>query len=143
MDNNERAMILLVEDEQGDADLIVDALRDRHFLHACCRVGTGEEALAYLEKCTVGELPDLILLDLNLPGISGKDVLRKIKTNQSITSVPVVIMTSSRSEDDILESYNNNCNCYISKPIDLADLERVVESIISFWFTTVSLPNFK
>lgn len=135
--------ILLVEDNPGDVDLARNALENskiRNILHA---VSNGEEAMAFL-RCQ-GEYanasrPDLVLLDLNLPRKDGREVLAEIKSDDDLKRIPVVIMTSSRDEEDILKSYNLHANCYITKPMDLNQFIKVVKSIEDFWFTIVKLP---
>ena len=135
--------ILLVEDNPGDVDLARNALENskiRNILHA---VSNGEEAMAFL-RCQ-GEYanasrPDLVLLDLNLPRKDGREVLAEIKSDDDLKRIPVVILTSSRDEEDILKSYNLHANCYITKPMDLDQFIKVVKSIEDFWFTIVKLP---
>ncbi len=135
--------ILLVEDNPGDVDLARNALENskiRNILHA---VSNGEEAMAFL-RCQ-GEYanasrPDLVLLDLNLPRKDGREVLAEIKSDDDLKRIPVVILTSSRDEEDILKSYNLHANCYITKPMDLNQFIKVVKSIEDFWFTIVKLP---
>lgn len=135
--------ILLVEDNPGDVDLARNALENskiRNILHA---VSNGEEAMAFL-RCQ-GEYanasrPDLVLLDLNLPRKDGREVLAEIKSDDDLKRIPVVILTSSRDEEDILKSYNLHANCYITKPMDLNQFMKVVKSIEDFWFTIVKLP---
>ena len=135
--------ILLVEDNPGDVDLARNALENskiRNILHA---VSNGEEAMAFL-RCQ-GEYanasrPDLVLLDLNLPRKDGREVIAEIKSDDDLKRIPVVIMTSSRDEEDILKSYNLHANCYITKPMDLNQFIKVVKSIEDFWFTIVKLP---
>jgi len=135
--------ILLVDDNPGDVDLARNALENskiRNILHA---VSNGEEAMAFL-RCQ-GEYanasrPDLVLLDLNLPRKDGREVLAEIKSDDDLKRIPVVIMTSSRDEEDILKSYNLHANCYITKPMDLNQFIKVVKSIEDFWFTIVKLP---
>ena len=135
--------ILLVEDNPGDVDLTREGLADgkiRNNLHVA---GDGEEAMAFLRRG--GEhadmpVPDLILLDLNLPGKDGREVLTEIKADEQLGHIPVVVLTSSQDEEDILRSYRLHANCYISKPIRFGEFVKVVQSIEEFWFTIVTLP---
>ena len=135
--------ILQVEDNPGDVDLTREGLADgklRNHLHVA---GDGEEAMAFLRR---GEehadlpVPDLILLDLNLPRRDGREVLTEIKADEGFKHIPVVILTSSQDEEDILQSYRLHANCYISKPVGLTEFVKVVKSVESFWFTIVALP---
>ena len=136
--------ILLVEDNPGDVDLTREGLADgklRNHLHVA---GDGEEAMAFLRR--EGEhadmpVPDLILLDLNLPRKDGREVLAEIKSDERSKHIPVVILTSSQDEEDILRSYRLHANCYIPKPVRFGEFVKVVQSIEEFWFTIVALPT--
>lgn len=136
--------ILLVEDNPGDVRLIEEALKEgkvRNILHV---VGDGVEAITFLQK--QGEYseiprPDLILLDLNLPKKDGREVLAEIKADDNLKRIPVVVLTTSQSEKDILKSYDLYANCYITKPVDLDKFLEVVKSIEDFWLTVVKLPD--
>jgi CheY-like chemotaxis protein len=136
--------ILLVEDSPGDVRLTREALRDakvRNVLHV---VADGLEATAFLlrqGKYASAPRPDLILLDLNLPKKSGREVLEEIKMDSSLSTIPVVILTTSAAEEDILRSYQLHANCYITKPVDLDQFLRVVKTIDSFWLAIVKLPT--
>jgi chemotaxis family two-component system response regulator Rcp1 len=135
--------ILLVEDSPNDADMTMDALRDGRVRNRITHVEDGVEAMALLRR--VGKYadaprPDLILLDLNLPRKNGREVLAEIKQDPELRRIPVVIMTSSDDEKDILAAYNLYVNCYITKPVDLDQFIAVVKSIEQFWFTIVKLP---
>jgi two-component system, chemotaxis family, response regulator Rcp1 len=135
--------ILLVEDNPGDADLAREALENSKIRNTLSVVGDGEEALAFLRrsgKYAAAPRPDLILLDLNLPRKSGREVLAEIKSDDYLKRIPVVILTVSKDEEDVLESYNLHANCYITKPIDLHQFLRVVRAIEDFWLTIVKLP---
>ena len=135
--------ILLVEDNPGDADLAREALENSKIRNTLSVVGDGEEALAFLHrsgKYAAAPRPDLILLDLNLPRKSGREVLAEIKSDEDLKRIPVVVLTVSKDEEDILESYNLHANCYITKPIDLHQFLRVVRAIEDFWLTIVKLP---
>jgi CheY-like chemotaxis protein len=135
--------VLLVEDNPGDVRLTREALREgkiRNNLHVA---RDGVEALAFLRR--QGEhagapRPDLILLDLNLPRKDGREVLTEIKDDATLRQIPVVVLTSSQAEEDIIRAYDLHANCYISKPVDLDQFINVVRSIEDFWFTVVKLP---
>jgi chemotaxis family two-component system response regulator Rcp1 len=136
--------ILLVEDNPGDARLAREALNESSIKHNLYIVDDGEKALEFLFKR--GEYhslpqPDLILLDLNLPKISGLQVLAEIKAEDHLRKIPVVVLSISQSEKDIEESYNLNANCYVTKPLDLNEFIRVFENIQNFWLKTVRLPG--
>ena len=136
--------VLLVEDSPGDVRLTREALKDAK-VHISLHVASdGIEAMAYLqcEGPYVNAIrPDLILLDLNLPRKDGRQVLKEIKESPTLRSIPVVILTTSSSEADILQSYDLHANCYISKPVDLDGFLKVVQSIDSFWLSVVKLPR--
>lgn len=135
--------ILLVEDNAGDVRLIEESLKaykTRNLLHV---VEDGEQALAFLRR--EGEYsdaarPDLILLDLSLPRKDGREVLAEIKRDDDLKRIPVVVLTGSNAEEDILRSYEQHANCYITKPIDLDQFARMVRGIEEFWFAIVKLP---
>ncbi|HTP27330.1 MAG TPA: response regulator [Anaeromyxobacteraceae bacterium] len=135
--------ILLVEDNPGDADLAREALEGakvRNNLHV---VGDGELAMAFLRRqgnYADFPRPGLVLLDLNLPRMDGRQVLAEIKADEDLRRIPVVILTTSKDEEDVLRSYNLHANCYITKPINLTQFLNVVKSIEEFWLTIVSLP---
>ncbi len=135
--------ILLVEDNPGDARLAEEALKDAKVCNNMNLVQDGVEALAYLRhegKYADKPRPDLILLDLNLPRKNGREVLAEIKVDEDLKRIPVVILTVSQDERDILETYENHANCYITKPVDLAQFMEVVKAIEDFWLTIVKLP---
>jgi len=135
--------ILLVEDDPGDIDLIEEALEDAKLQINLNSVRDGVEALAYLRregKYIQAISPDLILLDLNLPRRDGREVLQDIKGDNYFKRIPVVVLTTSDAEEDILKSYNLGANCYVSKPLGMQDFIKIVESIENFWFTVVKLP---
>lgn len=136
--------ILLVEDNEGDARLAKEAMRDSKIRNTLHHVFDGEEAMAFLRK--EGKYagvprPDLVLLDLNLPKKDGREVLAEIKGDDRLKQIPVVILTVSSAEEDILRTYNLHANCYITKPIDLEQFMKVVRSIEDFWLSIVKLPN--
>ena len=135
--------ILLVEDNPGDIRLTTEALKEQKLYNKLNIVTDGVEAMAYLRKegkYSGATRPDLILLDLNLPRKDGREVLKDIKSDDSLKSIPVVVLTVSKFEEDIIKSYNLHANCYISKPVDLNQFLKVARSIQEFWFTMVKLP---
>jgi two-component system, chemotaxis family, response regulator Rcp1 len=136
--------ILLVEDSPGDVRLTREALKDAKMYINLHVASDGIEALAFLNR--EGEYadvprPDLILLDLNLPRKDGRQVLEEIKENPALMTIPIVILTTSASEEDILRSYQLHANCYITKPVDLDGFLKVVKSIDNFWLSIVKLPR--
>ena len=136
--------ILLVEDNPGDADLAREALETSKVHNTLRVVGDGEAAMAFLRrqgKYADAPRPDLVLLDLNLPKKDGREVLAEVKADDDLKRIPVVILTTSKAEEDILKTYNLHANCYITKPIDLNQFIKVVQSIEEFWFTIVKLPS--
>jgi two-component system, chemotaxis family, response regulator Rcp1 len=137
------AGILLVEDSPSDVRLIREALRDSQLAPQLTVAHDGAEAVSILQRSkTVPEsLPDLIILDLNLPRKSGREVLEEIKADHALRHIPVIVMTSSKDEDEISAIYHLNANCYIQKPSDLFEYERVVRAIEDFWLMTVMLPD--
>jgi len=142
--NGRSAEILLVEDNPGDVRLTIEALRDSKVQNQLNVVRDGVEALSFLrrEGAFVNAVrPDLILLDLNLPRKDGREVLAEIKADASLRTIPVVILTTSRAEQDVLRSYELQANCYITKPVDLEQFMTVVRSIEDFWLTIVTLPH--
>jgi chemotaxis family two-component system response regulator Rcp1 len=136
--------ILLIEDSPGDVRLTREAFKDAK-VHINLNVASdGAEAMDFLRregKYADVPRPDLILLDLNLPKKDGREVLEEIKENPSLKSIPVVILTTSAAEEDILRSYLLHANCYITKPVDLDGFLKVVKSIDSFWLSVVKLPH--
>jgi len=133
--------ILLVEDNPGDVELTEDALRRSKVTTKVAVVNDGEDALVYLNSRDDGSMPDLVLLDLNLPKKDGMEVLKEMRGDPNLKHIPVVVLTTSEAERDILASYQLGANCFISKPVDLNEFRKVVESIDDFWFTIVKLPN--
>jgi chemotaxis family two-component system response regulator Rcp1 len=136
--------ILLVEDNEGDVRLTREVLKDGRIRNVLNVVGDGVEALAYLRR--EGEYADmkpqdLILLDLNLPKKDGREVLAEIKSDAELRRIPVVVLTTSSSEVDVLSAYDLHANCYITKPVDLDQFVRVVRSIEDFWLAIVKLPH--
>ncbi len=135
---------LLAEDNPGDVRLTKEALRDSKVHNNLKVVPDGVEALAFLRregKYANAPRPDVVLLDLNLPKKDGREVLEAIKTDPALKRIPVVIVTSSEAEQDILRTYDLHANCYVSKPVDLDQFIKVIQSIESFWLTIVKLPS--
>lgn len=135
--------ILLVEDSVGDARLTLEAFKEGKVMNNVTVIGDGVEALAYLRRqgsYANSARPDLILLDLNLPKKDGREVLAEIKADEDLMKIPVVVLTTSAAEEDIARAYSRHANCYITKPIDLDQFLRVVQSIESFWLSLVKLP---
>jgi CheY-like chemotaxis protein len=136
--------VLLVEDSPGDVRLTVEAFKTAKMHINLQVVHDGTEAMEYLKRegKHAGALrPDLVLLDLNLPKKDGREVLGEIKANPALLTIPVVILTTSAAEADILRSYRLHANCYITKPVDLVGFLEVVKSIDSFWLSVVKLPH--
>ena len=138
--------ILLVEDNAGDVRLTQEVLKGSKVRNNLLVATNGQEALSCLRKQGkyAGTVrPDLILLDLNLPVMDGREVLEKIKNDQDLKRIPVVILTTSKAEEDILKTYNLHANCYITKPVDLEQFVKVVQTLEDFWLAIVKLPNHK
>lgn len=140
----EAIQVLLVEDSPSDAELTIDALRSARVLNEVHRVSDGVEALRFLRR--EGEHasaphPDLILLDLNLPRMSGYELLERIKGDEVLRATPVIILTTSQAERDIARSYQLQANCYVSKPVDLQSFLDVVQHTGEFWLQIVRLPQ--
>ena len=135
--------ILMVEDDPGDVRLTREALKGSKLLHSLNVVEDGVAALDYLRK--VGPYqqairPDIVLLDLNLPKKDGREVLAAIKQDAALRTIPVVILTTSQAEEDVLRAYNLNANCYVTKPVDFDQFMRIVRAIEEFWLNVVTLP---
>ena len=136
--------ILLVEDNPGDVRLTKESLKDAKVLNRLHVVRDGEEALDFLRRQgehTRAVRPDLILLDLNLPKKNGREVLAEIKDNPDLRRIPVVILTVSKAEEDIIKTYDLHANCYIAKPVDLDQFLAVIKAIEEFWLAVVKLPR--
>lgn len=136
-------LILLVEDNEGDIRLIKEAFKENQVDNQLSVVKDGVDALTFLRqkgKYTQAIRPDIILLDLNLPKRNGIEVLAEIKQDRQLRRIPVVVLTSSEAEQDILKSYDFHANCFISKPMELKGFLEVVQSIQDFWLTCVKLP---
>ncbi len=143
-ERNSAVDILLVEDNAGDARLVQEAFSESEFNSKLNIVRDGEEALAYLKK--EGQyngkvMPDLILLDLNMPKKDGRVVLDEIKRDPLLKHIPVIVLTTSESQQDISMSYKLHANCYVTKPIDLDHFMKVIEYIENYWFSIVKLPE--
>lgn len=143
-ENAEVIKILLVEDDDSDIELTRDMLQKTKF-HLDLRVArNGEEALQYLRRegeFKIASEPDLILLDLNMPIMNGQETLQNIKGDDNLKHIPVVVLTTSDSDIDIVRSYTSGANCYISKPIGIDNFREVVKQISEFWFTVVKIPT--
>ena len=136
--------ILLVEDNPGDVRLTKEALKEAKVRNELFVVEDGVAALEFLHcqgKYADTPRPDLILLDLNLPKKDGREVLEEIKQDSSLKRIPVVVLTTSHAEEDILKTYNLHANCYVTKPVDLDQFITIVKSIEDFWLTIVRLPT--
>ena len=136
--------LLLVEDSEPDVRLTMEALREAKVKNRLWVVEDGVEALEFLRqqgRFVDAPRPDLILLDLNLPRKDGRQVLKEVKTDDALKRIPVVILTTSKSEEDVLRAYDLHANCYITKPVDFNRFMEVVKSIEDFWLTVVRLPD--
>ncbi|PZO45078.1 MAG: response regulator [Pseudanabaena frigida] len=136
--------VLLVEDSPSDANLTIREFGKATIANNLYWVENGEDAMDYLHfRGTFAHVsrPDLILLDLNLPGMDGREVLSEVKADSDLKQIPIVILTTSTDEEDVLRSYNLNANCYVSKPIDIYDFIHAVKLINEFWLAAVKLPN--
>lgn len=136
--------ILLVEDNPGDIRLTKEVLKEGKIQNNLSVVMDGEEALHFLKKrgeYANADTPDLILLDLNLPKKDGREVLAQIKGDPDLVCIPVIILTTSAAETDIMSTYSNHANCYITKPVDFSQFITVIRAIENFWLTIVKLPQ--
>lgn len=135
--------ILLVEDNPGDARLAEEAMKEAKVRNKLYVVKDGVEAMAFLRRegpYAAMPRPDLILLDLNLPRKDGREVLAEIKQDPSLRRIPVVVLTTSQADEDVVKSYDLRVNCYIAKPVDLEQFMKVIKAIDDFWLTIVKLP---
>ncbi len=142
--NTEPIEILLVEDNMGDARLAVEALKDGKVRNNLYHVKDGVEAMAFLrreEEYADAPVPDLVLLDLNMPRKDGREVLAEVKEDPTLRLIPVVVLTTSAAERDMVKSYDLHANAYVVKPLDLDRFAEVVHAVESFWFTIVKLPQ--
>ncbi|MDD5134722.1 MAG: response regulator [Phycisphaerae bacterium] len=139
MDTYKTVTVMLVEDDPGDQKLIKMSLREQRIANAPIVAQSAEEAVEYLNANILGDkqqhLPDLILLDLNMPGMGGKEFLRQIKSVPQLASIPVVILTTSDSDKDILESFKLQAAGYIKKPVSITDFQEVMRTLTDYWFT--------
>ena len=134
--------ILLIEDNEGDILLTTEALEESKIINEITVIRDGREAVDFFESLTgKKDAPDLVLLDINLPKMSGHEVLLHIKNNEKHRHIPVIMLTTSSSEKDILQSYSNYVNCFITKPIDVADFMSAITKIEDFWINIVSIPK--
>jgi CheY-like chemotaxis protein len=146
MTNSRSIEILLVEDNPGDVRLTMEALKEGKLLNHVSVAEDGVEALAFLHqegKYAGRPRPDLILLDLNLPRKDGREVLAEIKEDPNLRHIPVVVLTTSMAEHDVIKTYDLHANCYINKPVELEQFIEIVRSVGDFWFSVVVLPSDK
>ena len=145
MENNTQPIeILLVEDNPGDARLTIEAMREAKVRNRIHVVEDGVEAMEFLRRQgRFGDAPrpDLILLDLNLPRKDGREVLAEVKADPDLKRIPIVVLTTSRAEEDVLRAYNLHANCYVTKPVDLEQFMKIVSQIDEFWVKVVTLPR--
>ena len=140
---SEFIQVLLVEDNPADADLMRETIEGSKLRLDLSTVKDGDEAIQYLRgegAFANAKRPDLILLDLNLPRMNGRQVLASVKGDADLRGIPVVVLTSSSAEQDIVQSYNLGANCYVIKPVDLKAFQSIVKQVENFWFTVVKLP---
>jgi two-component system, chemotaxis family, response regulator Rcp1 len=144
INNPQTIQVLLVEDNPGDVELTIEALEESKLLINLNVANDGEQALRFLKR--EGEYadaprPDLILMDLNMPRMDGREALAQIKQDENLHHIPIVVLTTSEAEQDILLTYDLHANCYITKPVDFDQFTKVVRAIEGFWFTVVKLPS--
>jgi CheY-like chemotaxis protein len=142
--NTRSIEILLVEDNPGDARLTIEAMREAKVRNRIHVVEDGVEAMEFLRRQgRYGDAPrpDLILLDLNLPRKDGREVLAEVKADPDLKRIPVVVLTTSRAEEDVIRAYDLHANCYVTKPVDLAQFMKIVAQIDEFWVKVVTLPG--
>ncbi|HVW95314.1 MAG TPA: response regulator [Mucilaginibacter sp.] len=136
--------ILLVEDNEGDILLTTEAFEECKIVNQLNILRDGKEAIDFFEGLTSkSTVPDLVLLDINLPKMSGQEVLVYIKNNEKYRHIPVIMLTTSSTEKDILTSYRNNVNCYITKPVDALEFVKAISKIQDFWICIVTMPKGK
>jgi CheY-like chemotaxis protein len=141
---NDQPKILLIEDNEGDAELTIEALKSNELNAEINVITNGEEALKFLkleDNHTNGNLPDLILLDINLPKVDGKEVLDYVKNDDTLKTIPVVILTSSALQKDISYSYEHHANCYVVKPGNLKEFMNMINAVVRFWIKCVTYPK--
>ena len=142
--NGRPVEILLVEDNEGDFGLVEEVFQEGRINNNLSVAEDGEEAMMFLRnegQFAKATRPDLILLDLNLPGMDGREVLKEVKEDDDLKKIPVVVLTTSKAEEDILKSYDLHANSYITKPVDFNQFMNVIKSIESFWLEVVKLPS--
>jgi two-component system, chemotaxis family, response regulator Rcp1 len=142
-ENGRAIEILLVEDNPGDVRLTQEALKEAKIRNNLSVAGDGVEAMAFLRReglHSTAPRPDIVLLDLNLPKKDGRQVLAEVKADPDLRRIPVVILTTSKAEEDVLKTYNLHANCFITKPVDFGQFVKVVQSIEHFWLSVVTLP---
>jgi CheY-like chemotaxis protein len=138
--------IMLVEDNEGDIVLTQEVFKNSGLLHPLSVARDGEEALDFLykrNKFEKVERPDLILMDINIPKINGKEILASIKNDHELKTIPVIMLTTSSSKEDVLDSYKNHANCFITKPLNLEDFVETIGQIKNFWFSIATIVNTK
>ena len=144
LQHSNQIKLLLVDDDIGDIELARESLEACKLALDISVVQDGQEAMDFLfkrGKYTKASTPDIILLDLNMPRKNGREVLQEIKQNEMLKRIPVVVLTTSDADEDILRSYDLGANCYVKKPLGLAEFEKVVAALESFWFTVVKFPR--
>lgn len=144
MEQQRAVEVLLVEDDQGDVDLTREALEGSRLPISLNAVKDGQEAMEYLRRegrFARAVKPDLILLDLNMPRKDGRQVLQEMRDDPELVSIPVIVLTASAADEDILRSYELKCNCYLTKPVKLEEFIKVVRVVGNFWTTIVKLPR--
>ncbi len=142
--NGRPVEILLVEDNEGDIGLVEEVFQEGRINNNLSVAEDGEEAMMFLRnqgQFTEATRPDLILLDLNLPGMDGREVLKEVKEDDDLKKIPIVVLTTSKAEEDILKSYDLHANSYITKPVDFNQFMNVIKSIETFWLEVVKLPS--
>ncbi|MBI2387778.1 MAG: response regulator [Elusimicrobia bacterium] len=143
---NKPLEVLLVEDDEDDVLLTKEALKDSKVIVSMAVAPDGEDALKRLRRQPPFEnapVPDLVLLDLNLPRVSGREVLKELKADPVLKKIPVVVLTTSAADTDILKCYDLGANCYITKPVDFVQFQRIIKVIDEFWLTIVKLPRIE
>lgn len=144
MTRSEKVKVLLVEDSIADSTLILEVFKDEHIDAQVSVVRDGIEAMQFLTKegqYADMESPDIVILDLNLPRMNGREVLAQIKNNPKLATIPIVILTTSTAQEDILATYELRANCFVTKPVDLDQFVAIVRSIDKFWFMAVKYPT--
>jgi two-component system, chemotaxis family, response regulator Rcp1 len=143
-ENSKPIEILLIEDNRADVRLTIEALKEAKIANRLTVLEDGVEAMAFLRRegqYAEAPRPDLMLLDLNLPRKDGREVLAEVKADPDLRRVPIVVLTTSQAEEDVLRAYNLHANCYITKPVDFRQFMKVVRSIEEFWLAVVRLPR--